>query len=193
MRFRDKEENFSSDIGKSCIEFVAEYLQVAHHYNLSNAQKKQYMHNLLRDDAKRFYPYRVDNRVNNFTPAVQMIDNEYNSIFLQNRVKMYLRGVRLSRFIDEGHNKILVHEKVYKLIKKLSQEVPLSYRGKSHKVEFLRNAIIRYPWATEPLSRIATHGLSFQQIYGELEAVIHLQRQENRSVIREKASGSSKK
>ena len=150
------------------------------------------MQNLLRGDAKRFYLHRVDNLVNNFTQAVQMIDNEYNSIVLQNRVKMHLSGLRVGRFTDQGHDELSALERVYKLITKLSPHVPLSHRRESHKIEFLRNATIGYPSTTETLSRIATHGLSFQQLHGELEAALHLQRETKLAVIRDKASESSK-
>ena len=53
MRFRAK--NFTGDIGESWNEYVAEYQQAAMDYNLGNLQKLQYLHNIMGDDAKRFY------------------------------------------------------------------------------------------------------------------------------------------
>lgn len=87
MRFRDSGAKFSGDIGESWMEFVAEYQQVARDYSLTPPQKKQYLHNLLRGDAKRFYLDRIENFVNTFQQAVEMIDKEYNSAVRQNRVK----------------------------------------------------------------------------------------------------------
>eukprot|EP00171_Calliarthron_tuberculosum_P023645 IDg23645t1 len=157
MRFKEKESKFSGDIGQSWIEYVAEYQQVARDYGLSPSQKKQYLHNLLRGDAKRFYLDQVDNQVNNFNQAVQVIENEYNSVVRQNRVKTYLSTLRLSKFVTDGTDELSALEKVYKLITKLSPQVPQSHRGEAHKIEFLRNSTVGFAWATEPLSRIATH------------------------------------
>ncbi len=40
-------------------------------------------------------------------------------------------------------------------------------------------------WATEPLSRIAIHNLSFQQLYGELEAANQLSKEEKMTILRD--------
>eukprot|EP00171_Calliarthron_tuberculosum_P022660 IDg22660t1 len=132
MRFRDKESKFSGDLGESWMEFVAEYQQVARDYSLSPPQKKQYLHNLLRGDAKRFYLDRVTTTVKN-----------------------HLSGLRLSKYTSEGLDDLAALERVYKLITKLSPQVPMSHRSEAHKIEFLRNSTVGTPWATEPLSRVA--------------------------------------
>jgi len=41
-------------------------------------------------------------------------------------------------------------------------------------VDFLHHGVLGYEWATEPLSSVATHGLSFQQWHGELAAAVQL-------------------
>lgn len=76
MRFREKNSIFSGDLGEFWLEYVAEYQQVARDYSLTPAQKNQYLHNILRGDAKRYYLDRVDNDVKSFAEATQMIDNE---------------------------------------------------------------------------------------------------------------------
>lgn len=151
-RFRDKDQKFSGDLGESWLEYVAEYQQVARDYGLTPAQKKQYLHNLLRGDAKRFYLDRIDNEVNRFNEAIRLIGNEYNSIVRQNRVKNHLAGLRLSKYTSEALDELASLEKVYKLITKLSPQVPTSHGDEAHKIEFLRNATVGYSWATEPLS-----------------------------------------
>eukprot|EP00171_Calliarthron_tuberculosum_P002991 IDg2991t1 len=95
MRFRENSAKFSGDIGESWIEYVAEYLQVSRDYNLSTVQKLQFLHNILRGDAKRFYLDQIQGHVNSFQQAVDSIGREYNSIVRQNRVKNYLSGIRL--------------------------------------------------------------------------------------------------
>ena len=76
--------------------------------------------------------------------------------------------------------------KVYKIIIKLSPQVPISQRGNAHRIEFLRNAVVGYVWATEPLSRIASQGLSFQQLYGELEAALQLSKEAKIAAMRDR-------
>eukprot|EP00171_Calliarthron_tuberculosum_P015940 IDg15940t1 len=139
------------------MEYLAEYQKVARDCGLSPAQKRQYLHNLLRGDAKRFHIDQVENQVKNFDQAVLVIENEYNSVVRQNRVKTYLGTLRLSKIVTDGLDELAALEK-----------------------------------ATEPLSRIATRGLSFQQLYGELEAALHLEREAKVAVIRDKASSIAK-
>lgn len=81
--------------------------------------------------------------------------------------------------------------KVYKLITKLSRQVPASYRGDAHKIEFLRNAAVGYPWSQEPLSRVATHGLSFQMLYGYLEPALQLYNEAKLAIAPDSASSLS--
>ena len=74
------------------------------------------------------------------------------------------------------------------MITKLSRQGPASHRGDAHKVEFLRNAVVGSGWSHEPLSRVATHGLSFQQLYGELEAALQLQKEAKQAMLRDAAT-----
>lgn len=62
------------------MEYVAEYQQVARDYELSQEQRFQYLHNLLRGDAKRFYLDTVQPYVTSFNEAVHHVKAEYNSI-----------------------------------------------------------------------------------------------------------------
>lgn len=191
MRFKDKDSKFSGALGERWMDYVAEYQQVARDFGLSASQRKQYLHNLLRDDAKRFYLDRIDNDVSLYSEAVRLIEDEYNSIVRQNRVKNFLSSLRISGYTKEGMDELAALEKVYKIVTKLSSQVPSAYRGETHKIEFLRNATVGYDWATQPLSRVATHNLSFQQLYGELEFQLHLAREAKIANVRDKVSGRS--
>lgn len=83
-------------------------------------------------------------------------------------------------------------EKVCKLIKKLSLQGFAVTKREAHRVEFLRNASGRYAWATQPLSRVAIYGMTFQQTYGDLEAALHLDREAKPAVILDKARKTSR-
>lgn len=184
MRFRDAASKFSGGLGENWSEYVAEYQQVARDYGLTSTQKLNFLHNLLRGDAKRFYLDRVAH-VGSFAQAVEQVSLEYNSVVRQNRVKAYLSGLRMATFTAKGHDATTALERTYHEITRLSPQVPQSHHGDAHKVDFLRNAVVGNAWATEPLSRIATHRLSFQQLYGELEAALHLHKEAQLAVIRD--------
>lgn len=52
-----------------------------------------------------------------------------------------------------------------------------------------RNAVVRCSWTTKPLSPMANHDLSFQKLYGELEAAHQLERESKLAKIRKRNVG----
>lgn len=146
------------------------------------------MHNLLSGDAKRFYLDRVDGYATSYQQAIDLIENEYNSPVRQARVKNYVKTLRISTFTREDLDEGAALWKIYKVITKLSRQGPSLHRGDARKVEFLRNAVVWSGWSHEPLSRVATHGLSFQQLYGELEAAFQLQKEAKQATLRDAAT-----
>lgn len=168
VRFHDQTAKFSGNLGESWNEFVAEYQQVAREYKLTAAQKLQVMYSLLHGDSKRLFLDQVHGTAATFARAADMVSTEYNFIVRQDRVQNYLSSLRLSSFIQEGADTTASMEKTYEVISKLAPQVPRSHHGESYKVESLRNAAVCNLRAPEPLSRIATHFLTFQQLYGKL-------------------------
>ena len=73
-----------------------------------------------------------------------------------------------------------------KSIIKFSRQAPRYRQGDAHKVEFLRNTVVGMPWSSEPLSRVATHQLTFQNLYSELEAVLQLDKESKEAIIRDR-------
>lgn len=131
-------------------------------------QRLQYFHNILRRNAQRYYVDRVKDYAISIEVAVEMVDKAYNSIVRQTRVKNYLNGLRVSNLMDVRTNAADALSKVYKVILKISRQVPATHRGDAHRAELLRRVVIGQTWVREPLSRMATNGLSFQELYGEL-------------------------
>lgn len=103
-----------------------------------------------------------------------MIKGEYNYPTQQTRVKSYLNSPRISGFVNKEEEEMSAMAKVYKMITKLSRQVPTSDRGDAQKIEFLNNATAGSSWSHEPLSRVATHELSIQILYEVLEAALQL-------------------
>lgn len=161
MRLKDADKKFSGDLEECWMEFVDDYLQILKDFGLTNEQRKQFMHNLLSKDAKRYYLERVDPYAQTFQQAVGMINQEYNSIVRQTRVNNFLNSLRLSDFLAKGIEMSDALAKIYKLITKLSRQVPTLCRGDAHKIDFLGNATVRLQRSHEPRSLVATYGLSF--------------------------------
>ena len=64
-------------------------------------------------------------------------------------------------------------------------QVKILHRENTHKIDFLRNAVVGCDGAIEPFIRIATHGLSFRQLYGELEADFQSNREAKMATLRD--------
>ena len=188
MRLKENDKKFSGELGQSWMEFVDEYLQMCRDYSLSPTQRLQYLHNLLRGDAKRFYLDKVDGYASSFQQAVQMIHDEYNSHVRQTRIKDYLNTIRVSNFMEKGISATDALSKVYQLIVKLARQAPQSFRGDVNKVEYLRNAVVGHGWAKEPLSRVGTMSLTFQQLHAELAASLQLENDTQRAIQRDKGN-----
>ena len=116
-----------------------------------------------------------------------MLEEEYNSTVRQTRVKNYLNSLRVTAFVAEGKEMYAALALTYKSIIKFSRQSPRSHQGDACKVEFLRNAVVGMTWSSEPLSRVATHELTFQQLYSELEAALQLDKESKLAIIRDRA------
>lgn len=123
MCVKDSDSKFGGDLGECWSEYVDSYIQIARDYNLTMDQKLQYLHNALSKDALRFYLNAVQPYATTFQQAVAMIDREYNSTVHQNRVKNYLKSLRVRDFEENGMDVSLSLSKVYKLILKLPRQV----------------------------------------------------------------------
>jgi len=174
MRFRDPSAKFSGGIGESWMEYVGDYQQVARDYNLTATQKLQFLHNIVVGAAKRYYINHVQAFATTFAQAVEMVGNEFNSAVQQNEVKTYLSTYDMNALVEGGKTEAGALAHTYKTIVKLAPLLPRCHQGDANSVDFLHHAVLGYEWATEPLSRVATHDLSFQQLYGELAASLQL-------------------
>lgn len=73
-----------------------------------------------------------------------------------------------------------------------SKTVPRAFGGDAHRANFLRSAVIGYPCAMQPLSRMDTNDVSLQDLYGELHAALSSQTDSANAVALDMASSSSR-
>ncbi len=76
-------------------------------------------------------------------------------------------------------------ERLDRIITKLSLQDPASHPGNAQRIEFLRNAVVGSEWASEPLSRMATQNLSYQQLHGGIEAAYRFSKETKKAVLGE--------
>lgn len=81
MRLKHEDKKFSGDLEELRMDYVYEYLQISRDYGLTNEQKKQFLYNFLSNDAKKYYLGRVNPYAQTFQQAVDMINQQKNSIF----------------------------------------------------------------------------------------------------------------
>lgn len=147
------------------MEFVDEYMQLCRDYTLSPTQKLQYMHYLLSEVSKRFYFDCVDGYATFYQQSIEFIEKEYNGPVRQARLKNYLNNLRISTFTAEGLDESAALSKMHTVITKLPTQGPICHHRDAHKVDFLLNAVFGSISSHILLSRVATHRLTFQQLY----------------------------
>lgn len=164
-RLNDNENKFSGDLAQCWQDFADNYSQIASDYNLTDEHKLKYFHNLLTKDAHRFYVDTVKSAANTYSEAFKLLEGKFNSVVRQTRVKNHLSNLRVRSYESEDTDTAAALYTVYKRILTLSRQVVESHGRDVHKIEFLREAVVGYDWSREPLSRIATASLTFQQLY----------------------------
>lgn len=134
----------------------------------------RYLHNLFDGEAKRVYDDHDDGRCATIGEAVLRMSEEYNSPVRQTAVKNELSSLRMSTLRAQGKREMDALASVHATIVRLAPQLPPTHRGDAHKVDVLWAAVVGTVWAIEPMSRIATSQLTYQQLYNELVASLQL-------------------
>lgn len=174
MRLKGPEQKCSGDLAQCWQDYRDEYEQIAEDYNLTTKQRFQLIHNVLCKDAHCFFLDMVKPAAKSYDEAIKLLEKLYNSFVRQTRVKNHLSGLHKEYFRKDDVDIDLALARVYKRILSMLRQVPESHRSVPHKNEFLRKAVTAHAWAGEPLGRIATAGLTFQQLYAEPEIAVQL-------------------
>lgn len=181
MSTRFKEESkFSGKLGENFSEFVNNYSDACNDYELSAPQRYSYLHHLFTGEAKRFYREKVYGIASNYREAILVMQNEFNSITRQTRVRKHLQSLRLNELMSK--KKVSVSEALEELretITKFAPQAPTSHRTDEAKTEYLYKAVVGAQWAKNALSisQSSVPPWNFQQLYTALDAA-WLQEQE---------------
>jgi len=191
VRLKGEGAKFGGTKDQWWTDFVSTYNLVCRDYALCPRLKLQFLHNLLTGAAKVFLLKKVLPVVSTYEDAVDHVHREHHPVVQQEQVKNDLCNPRVSYLVGKGMTVDLALVEVYKRVSNRSRMVPAAYHFVEHRVAFLRGAVIRYTWAAEPLSRIATHNLSFQKLYAELSPSLSLSRESATAVARDRTLSGS--
>lgn len=198
-RFKGKESKYSGSENEDLQEFLAQYSAVARDYQLTASQKRQYLHNLLRGDALRFYNEEIEGRYSTYNESVSVLSSHFNSLDKQQRVKADLSTLSLATFASrEGGSVTKGLSSLAEYISSRAPQCPVSFRHESHKVDFLRNAVIAYPWA-QPVLSCVNQETRYQGLFTQLANALQVHeeaRHRNQpaltnSAVHSKSGGSS--
>lgn len=156
-------------------------------YCLNGEQKKQYLHNLLAKEAARFYSDSMELNAATYQIAVDMITGQYNSAVRQGQVLDYLDGLSVDAYVEKGMDESEAWAKIYAEIVRMTPQCPVSHKNDAHRIRFMRLPVSGRLWSHPALQRVASSGLTFQQLYGELESALQL----NREGLSKKTNNSS--
>jgi hypothetical protein len=87
------EQKFTGKFGEDLAEYISNYMDAANDYNLSTKQRLECMNHLLDGEAKRFYREKILSSCATFAEATSMMQEEFNSLTKQNRVRKHLQKV----------------------------------------------------------------------------------------------------
>jgi hypothetical protein len=117
-------------------------MDAANDYNLSAKQKLDYMHHVLEGEAKRLYREKILSSCATFAEASSMMQEEFNSLTRQNRVRKHLQKLKLSTIV--GNRRCTVTEALEELrvLCAAKNETSVEIMGRMFCCNFLRNSLL---------------------------------------------------
>jgi len=191
-RFKDQSAKFSGRTQQLWDDYTTHYDHVTRDLSVSAQHKMQFLHNLLSGEALRFYLEDVMRTVVTYEAACAKIRESFRSPVRQGRAKNVLQLLRMSDFVAKGLSGSDALKETYELVARVSKNVPRAFSGDTHRANFLRGAVIGYPWAMHPLSRMDTHDISFPDLYEGLFAALCLHQDSASAMARDRVPASSR-
>eukprot|EP00171_Calliarthron_tuberculosum_P023804 IDg23804t1 len=146
-RFKDGSK-FNGKLGENLSEFISNYHDACTDYELPINLTLNFLHHLFSGEAKRFYREKVVGFATSYAEAIMMMQNEFNSINRQTRVRKHLQSLRLNDIMRT--KKLAVTEGLEELretITKFAPQGPSSHRTDEAKTEYLYKAVVGATWA----------------------------------------------
>jgi hypothetical protein len=179
-RFKLADDKFSGKLDENLTEYLNNYMDASNDYGLTLQQKFNYLHHLFDGEAKRFFRSNVMESCNSFSEACSLMQQEFNSLTRQSRVRKHLQKLRIGEVMNRKKCSVAeALEELRELITKLAPQGPKTHRSDEAKVEYLYQAVVGASWAKASLSASQSSNppWTFQKLYSSLDAA-WLQEQE---------------
>lgn len=143
-------------------------------YNQNDEQKRLYLQNMFRNDAARFYATVVESHWATYQIAIKLPSAQYSLLIWHTQFLDYLAGLSVDTLVSTGLNLSAALAKVYAEIVLMPPQLSSSHRGYSHSIRFFWRAVYNELWSYSALQRVASSGLSFQQLHREPESALQI-------------------
>lgn len=193
-RFKMADDKFSGKLDENLTEYLNNYMDASNDYGLTSQQQFNYLHHLFDGEAKRFFRSNVMSSCNSFAEACSLMQQEFNSLTRQSRVRKHLQKLRIGEIMSRKKCSVAeALEELREIITKLAPQGPKTHRSDEAKVEYLYQAVVGASWAKASLSASQSSNppWTFQQLYSSLDAAWLQEQEEIEARQRDKGSRSN--
>ena len=100
-RFKMADDKFSGKLDENLTEYLNNYMDASNDYGLRSQQQFNYLHHLFDGEAKRFLRSNVMASCNSFSEACSLMQQQFNSLTRQSRVRKHLQKLRLGEVMTK--------------------------------------------------------------------------------------------
>jgi len=166
-------------------------MNVSRDYKLTQNQRLQFLHNLFKGEALRYYSRNIRPRAQVYGEAISLMSKHFNTLAKQQRVKANLSNLKLSTFTEkEGGCTRKGLANLHSYIANRTPMCPPNSRHESNQVDFLRTAVLEYEWASLILADI-NENTEYEVLYEKLAAALQVQSERDAKNASDKLQGKS--
>jgi len=171
-------KQFSGALTQSIAVTLRDYRHASGLYKLDDTCMANNFALALEDPAKDFFLSTVQPGMS-FEDISKLMLAEYNSNSRQIQVRRMLDTMRIDTYMAE---KELTSEQaaltdMITTIDSMVPQCPPAFRSDANKISFLRQAIIKQPWATHAVTKVDAGDVTWRQFTTDLHAALSLRRE----------------
>ncbi len=172
--FSSKDRKYNGNDGESYDEFVDQYLAASRDLWLSPAKRLEYIHNFFHGEALRFYNANIVGRAHEFSEALQMGKEQFNSASKQQQVNAELSKLSYGKYLGKtGGEKRKAFKNLKNHIEKRIPLCPGTWRHEIYKIRVLLDELVTDDWDNNTLSRVSA-STSWRGLCTELYAALQI-------------------
>ena len=171
-------KQFSGDLSQSIDLTLRDYHHCAILYELDQRAMTTNFSSALKDTAREFFTANIKTGMT-FGDVEKLMKAEYNSTSRQLQVRRKLESLRITSIMqDNGYPS---EEKALKFaintINSLVPQCPPAFRSERNKFSFLRQSVIRRPWARSAITKVDAGGVTWREFTTDLHSALSLHRE----------------